>query len=182
MFSAHAVRYFHRFGWPACLWVCLFACTSHLFLLLPNPSRMESRQKDNCYDKTQEMTNLTVFSQEPAFDSQVMFPETQIFTFPTSPSSQVPLLPPTHVSQEQRAQSQAQQSFRWNGRYLKKAAAANGNEKEEESDWQAHRRPHILSLAALNTLNPRIDVIFEIESISAPKKRIHQVRSVRLCD
>ena len=106
----------------------------------------------------------------PAFDSQVMFGESQ-YTQPSSP-------PPSsqQFSQLQHQLPQQQQQPRWSGRYLKKRPSQGPDEhNDDEADWQAHRRPHVLSLAALSSLNPRVDVTFEVDPAAVPKKRVHQV-------
>ena len=106
------------------------------------------------------------YSQQPAFDSQVMFEESQ-YTQPSSP-------PPAPQQMSQQQQS------RWSGRYLKKCPSqGNVEHTDDEADWQAHRRPHVLSLAALSSLNPRVDVTFEVDPAAVPKKRVHQVRRWR---
>lgn len=115
------------------------------------------------------MHPFSYHAQQPAFDSQVMFGESQ-YTQPSSP-------PPASQQYSQSQHQPPQQQPRWSGRYLKKRPSQGDEEhNDDEADWKAHRRPHVLSLAALSSLNPRMDITFEVDPTAVPKKRVHQVR------
>ncbi len=140
-----------------------------LLILPPHPSFVSFSQlpPSTAHQYTATMHPFS-HSQQPAFDSQVMFGDSQC--------TQNMSHPPASLWQQHSQQPQ-QQPPRWPGRYLKKRPSQGlGECYDNEADWQAHRRPHLLCLAALSSLNPRVDVTFEVDPATVPKKRVHQVR------